>query len=47
MQVINRSITGILSMNVDHKSDESNGETEYNSESDNKNDNDSDPTPGA
>ena len=47
MQGINRATTGISSMNVNHKADKSNGETEYNSESDNKYDNnDSKPTLG-
>ena len=47
VQVINRATTFISSMHADHKADESNGETEYNSESENEDDNDSEPTPGA
>ena len=33
-------------MNIDHRTDEINRESEYNSESDNEDDDDSDPTPG-
>ena len=46
LQGINYATTGILSMNVNHESDENNREIEYNSESDNKDDNNSEPTPG-
>ena len=47
VQGINCVTTIISSMHVDHKVDESNGETEYKSESGNKDDDDSEPTPGA
>ena len=46
VQGINRTMTGISSMHVDQKADESNGETEYNCESVNKDDDDSEPTLG-
>ena len=47
VQGIKSATTGISSMHANHEEDESNGETEYNSESDNKDYDDSEPTPGA
>ena len=47
MQGINLVTTGISSMHVNHKADESNGEKEYNSDSCNEDNDNSDPTPGA
>ena len=47
MQGINLATTGISSMHVNHKADESNGDTEYNSDSNNEDNDNSEPTPGA
>ena len=47
VQGINSATTGISSMHINQEADESNGETEYNSESNNKDDKDSEPTLGA
>ena len=47
MKGINHATTGISIIHDDHKAEESNGETEYNSKSNNIENNNSDPTPGA
>ena len=47
VQGINRVKTGISSINADHKVDERNRETKYNSESNNEDNDDSEPMTGA
>ena len=47
VQGVNCATTDISSMHVNQEADESNGETEYNSDSDNEENDNSEPTPGA
>ena len=47
MQGINRTTTGISSVNINHEAEESKGETKYNSKSYNEDDNNLEPTLGA